>query len=317
MLKFDHEETGVANGHDDCLDFCRSITREEDNDIIYGDMTMLKIEVFVNSLQTCLASYHREYAVSTNKDDHVAPGPFFCPCSSRCRQWRHDNRMDQFFDECPHHGGFSSLHHLLEHLAGRGRYSERQFACPYHFSAYAFLMYMFASTFPRWDWPLCYSVQLSPDPYLGRDDQRPTQKKCARTVTVKSPVHLLSHDPTKPTQRPQLLVRHPSLSPNPEQPGTNNTRETHPSWGDGARRPPKNPPYLGVTAEEFNASKKQTHSNTTQAETNEANTMQRTHVAGRLIPIPTVISDNDKDGMPPEGKDNEEKIVFSCDAPPY
>ena len=63
---------------------------------------------------------------------------------------------------------FDTITELIGHLRKKADPKLSQFACPYHFATYAYVVYMFSSTYPRFFHPLHKNVWLHPDRYFGR-----------------------------------------------------------------------------------------------------------------------------------------------------
>ena len=138
--------------------------------ILVGTETLTKADAFIRSLSSCFACYHAEFVVgrpTLDKDRTVPPRPYFCPCSERISPWRRVNQLEQDVTPCET-GAFESITELIRHLRAKADPKLRQFACPYHFATFAYLVYMFSSTYPRFFHPLHKNVWLHPDRYFGR-----------------------------------------------------------------------------------------------------------------------------------------------------
>ena len=138
--------------------------------VLVGSEILEKADEFIRSLSSCLACYHAEFLVGAptlDKDRTVPQRPYFCPCSTRLSPWRKEHNLDEEFIPCEG-DKFETITELLGHLREKSNPKLTQFACPYHFATYAYVVYMFSSTFPRFLHPLHKNVWLHPDRYFGR-----------------------------------------------------------------------------------------------------------------------------------------------------
>ena len=162
--------------------------------VLIGTEVLTKVDNFIRCLSSCLACYHAEFVVgrpTLDKDRTVPPRPYVCPCSLKLSPWRQENNLDSDVVPCDAET-FDTITELIGHLRKKADPKLSQFACPYRFATYAYVVYMFSSTYPRFFHPLHKNVWLHPDRYFGRKPfQRCTKLeelyKSAMSATVALP----------------------------------------------------------------------------------------------------------------------------------
>ena len=170
--------------------------------VLIGGEAIAKVDEFIRCLSSCLACYHAEFVVGAptlDKDRTVPLRPYTCPCSVKLSPWRHEKDLESHVVPCEA-GAFDTITELICHLREKSDPKLSKFACPYHFATYAYTVYMFSSTYPRFFHPLHKNVWLHPDRYFGRQPFRRCDKleelyKNAMSARVDPPTIVNSTSP--------------------------------------------------------------------------------------------------------------------------